>query len=343
MLTFSQAKSSYELKQVSAVCSSSDEFKSLLNQAARDLMDTGNPWNTTRRMQFCTYGNCITFPRFVGTVLALNTCENTVQPSNKWYSFLPFSLSDWGPGGFQFENGCVVGNIALEMDGTTSVFQNVPCGTSYYVRAYARYRPDIGKTIAIFGTDSNGQTIRTRDSSGNWSDGTTLALTSTYASTSFKVQNIERVIKDSTQGVVMLYFYDATNDVLKDCAEYQPSETLPEYRHAVIRGRGQVSDCSSSNCNGLTQVQALVKLEFIPVVNDNDLVLIDNLSALQDMMFAIREKTSGDIGRSQALEASAIRRLNLQLSNKVPYDQIPIGIDSFGSALPAYHSVGRIV
>ena len=326
---------------------SSDDFKSMLNQATRKLMNRGPGerawWGTVQKLQICTYENCLTWPRWVGTPIAINTFGRSVPVKDSWYSFMPFSRGDWNCGGFSWSGGCCRGNLAMENTGTSPVFKNVPCGKDYYIRAYPQTRQDIGKVITIFGTDYNGQEIRTKRADGTFQDGVEITIAVPYASTPFKIRHISRVLKPVTANVVRLYQYDADNDLLLDCAVYYPKETSPNYRTSRIRGALRRGNCSSQGCDGLISVQAMVKLEFIPVEEDNDLVLIENIDALQLMMQSIRAQEGGDIQESQDFEAAAIRELNLRLEDKIPVDQIPIEINPFGSALPSRAGIGRLI
>jgi DNA-binding protein YbaB len=101
--------------------------------------------------------------------------------------------------------------------------------------------------------------------------------------------------------------------------------------------------CSAGSCSGLVSVEALVKLEFIPVKYDTDLVLISNQDALSDMMLAVKYSNAGDKEMAKDFEAKAIREMNLELNNKFPSEQTPIIINGFGSALPTLHGIGSII
>lgn len=338
-LTFNEAKGSQELSDVSGVCGTGDKFKNYLNQATRVLMKRGNFWGTVSKLGVCVYNNCVTWPREVGSVLATNVCGHWVPNGNSWYNFLPLSTQDFGNRGFNFSGGCCRGNAEFVNSGQSPVFNNVSCNQNYYIRAYPQARADIGKTITIFGTDFNGQAIRTNQPDGTWTDGVVLTLDVPYVSTPFQVRHIERVIKDVTQNVVRLFQYDAINDVLLPCAEYQPTETSPAYRESRLQG--VATNCSVNG--GLKRIDALVKLEFIPVVADTDRVLIDDLDALAMMMQSIRYKNSGDAANAIEFEKMAIHELNLGLENKIPKDQLQIQIAAFGSAMPSRHGVGRII
>ncbi len=342
LLTYAQAKDS-TLADVAGTCSNSDLFRSYLNKSVRMLMNRGNFWGTVQKIRVCVYNNCITWPRYVATPLAVNIANHWTPVYNNWWGFMPLNYrSDFGHGGFGFSNGCCTGNLAVENDGVTPVFNQVKCGQANYIRVYPSVQADIGKTTTIFGVDSNGQTIRTKVNSTTWQDGVTLTLALPFVSTPMQVQEVTRIHKEVTQGVVRYYQYDSNNDVLLDLVSYDPYETDPMYRHSKIANFRSLQSCSQRPCNGLVQIDALVKLEFVEVKTDSDLVLIENLDALEDAIQGIKKKQQGDTEGGLLLMNSAVHELNLELRNRFPLDQTPVEVLSFGTSLPARHGIGMI-
>lgn len=345
LLTYQEARESQDLANVLGVCGNGESARSYLNKATRMLMNRGNFWGTVQQIQVCLDSDCVTWPRYVSTVLALVSCNGWIQPFNNWYSFVPVGPAGIAADGFGWRNGACIGNLSMGDTGTSSVFRNVPCGKNYYVRAYLQMRADIGKTITIFGKDSNQQVITTKQSDGSWLPGRKLTLTASapgYVSTPFTVSDIEYVLKDPTQGPVRLFFYDADNDVLIGCATYGPTETAPQYRVSKIshlHHRCCIGSCDQS----VKSVKGLVKLQFVPVVYDTDLVLISNLDALAMMIQSIRERDGMNTKGAADMEVAAIRELNLELRNKFPEEQTTISINPFGTARPRNHGIGRII
>jgi len=343
LLTFKEAKES-TLADIAGQCPDSAQFAAYVNKATRMLMTRGNWWGTVQKMQFCVYGRCITWGRYVSTVLAVSTCGAPIPVWNNWYSFMPLSRNDFGSC-FQLSTGrACIGNLAISEDGTSPVFNPITCGANVYVRIYPNSPKDAGKVVTVYGVNNTtGQVIRTERADGTIQEGVEMVLAVPFVSSPFPIRDIVRINKPETQDVLRFYQYDAVNDVLLDLVSYAPTETNPMYRHTKVVGGTRLRGNVQNGCDGLRQVQALVKLEFVPVKNDNDLVLIENLDALQDMILSIRAKDAGNIDESKALEASAIRELNLEVRNKFPLDQIPINIVP-GAAIGVNRvGVGRII
>ena len=325
LLTFGEAKDSRELANVSGVCSNSDEFMSLLNQATRKLMRRGNFFGTVQKIRVCIYDGCIVWPRWVGTILSANFCGQQSRGANYWFQFLPLGGENWKSISASLQSGRCGGNIILENSGTSCVSRNIPCGRLAYVRAYPGVKQDVGKKITIFGLNEYGQPLK-QLINGTWQEGYTLTLSLNYAVTPFTMRRIDRILKDKTQAEVRLYYNFPDNNDLLDAAEYAPSETSPLRMTSVVHGT------RPQNCSNCSSVDALVKLEFIPVETDNDVVLIDNLDALQTMMFSSRYRTSGEIAQANALEIDSIRELNYGLRDKFPIEQFECSFNPFGTA-----------
>src|SRR5262249_46944155 len=144
---------------------------------------------------------------------------------------------------------------------------------SRYLQFYITEPTDVGKTITVFGK-TGGIEIFTTRSDGTIQPGLVLTLAIPFVQTTILIDNVDRIIKDVTDGPVYGYQWDGAN--LFPLATYAPSETLPEYRTSRI----QTSGCTN-NCNVWpSQISAFVKIEFIPVVHDDDEVQIDCIEAL---------------------------------------------------------------
>lgn len=347
LLTFGELKAS-DVPDIAGVCATSDQFRQYTNRATRQLMNRGDFWGTVEKMMVCTYNDCIVWPRYVGTPIALNFNGRPTNIWNNWYQFFPLCLTDFGPYGFSScaLPGCVGYQrdpANIQSDGMVPVFNPIPCGKQYYIRVYPSTQQDKGKTVTIFGIDENGLQIRTQVN-GVWQEGVTLTLDIPFVSTPFKLREVTRITKQATSGVVRYYQYDADNDTHMDLVWHDPSELTPMYRQTKLpRRRSCDGTCPTTPCNGLASIQALVKLEFQPVSADSDLVLISNQDALRDMIIGIRESDNGDKERALAYETSAIHELNLESRNKYPSEQTPVVINPFGAGGPEQHFIGRII
>lgn len=340
MLTLGEAKTS-RIKRVAGVCPDSEDFLEILNDATRELMRAGNWWGTVKRATFCVYDSCLVFPRYVGTLLAFNRGNHSIPPKNHWYGFddvLPEDVRHWNSARHGNERCNCSGNIAAVDFGTVSVFNQIPCLNDRFVRFYIVEPLDAGKTITIFGIDGNGQTIRSTRPDGTVQEGLVLTFAIPFVESPMLVRRLDRVIKDVTSGPVFGYQFDG--NTLYNMAEYQPSETLPEYRFSKVTGRMHHHNHGSS-C-GATQISALVKLKFIPVANDGDLVGIDNVDALAIAVQSLKTSDAYDSGSAENLMARAIHKLNQDLRDKLPIEQTPARVHYQGTAHLRRQQIGYL-
>jgi hypothetical protein len=318
MLTLAAARNS-RLKRISGVCTSSQDFVDLLNDATEELMEKGAWWNTTKVYRGCVYSQCISWPRQVGSVLALNDCHGSAPPVNPWGEFnalLPEHVDHWNRhGSFPCSN-----NMSLRDSGTSPVFNQIPCLLPRFLKFYITQQGDIGKTITIFGK-SSGVEVLTTHLDGTVQPGLQVTLAIPFVQTPIFFDHIDRIIKDPTVGPVYGYQTDGVNTF--PLATYAPDETLPSYRTSRLIHSGP--HCPS-------QISAFVKLNFIPVVNDNDEVQIDCIQALALAIQSIKLGDAFDSAGAEGMMARAVHTLNQQLRNKLQNDTIPVRFSPQGTA-----------
>jgi len=298
--SFLEVKQSNAL-QVAGATPNSDRFKNILNEATSRLLRRGDSSGTVVPIRVCLQAGCVVFPRYVGTIRqAKSCCDGAVTIKNQWYDFVEREWYD-----------CLVGECcekSLVAYGRVPT-HNTIMGDARTVRAYAQTNADYGKTITIFGTDNANQPLMHRNDDGDWVDGWVRSVKAPYAETTGYVSNIPRVWKDRRQQNVTLFAYNTTDAVLEDLALYEPGETNPSF----ARYKFNAPHCiQSDGTEGTRSITALVKLNFIPVEFDTDLVLIDNLTALKFMMQALLLEEGENDAAAQGKIQKAIEELNFQ-------------------------------
>lgn len=325
------------IQAVAKFCPTSPEFISLMNELDRKLARRGDFVGTVIPIYVCAYSGCVTWPRYVASVRAVNLCNKEVQVKNGWWDFMLGQRDychQWaGMAGWRGAQ------CTLVQTQKTSVFQDIQ-GDGRYVRAYPRCQADFGKTVTIYGTDNNGQPLMQRDINNNWIMGNTITMGNPFGSTTGFVRSIDYVLKDPTQCPINLYAYNATQNVLEDLAQYDPSEVRPSYQRTRLGGMsgfgagcGQVNMGQSSVCCSRKQpVMALVKLKHIDAQVPTDLLVIDNIDAFVLEIQATKSREAGDIESMRMFQASAIEELNRQLEDESPDDQFSAINNVFGGA-----------
>lgn len=311
MLTLLDCKQS-SIPEIASVPANSREFARLINDACRRFMRRGEWQGTVVPIYTCVRNGCIVWNRYVGQIRKLNFCRTTIPVKNMWGDFLPYDRSGWDRSYWWSYLGQ---RCQISMQGTSPTYAAIPNGWTT-VRAYLESPLDKNKTMTLFGEDSSGQTIRTKGN-GPWVDGQQKSLDVPYIEWT-SIRRIDRVLKDATNGPVRVYATDGTNMI--DLAMYEPSETSPDYLRTDLH--------TNSTCTSGQPVIALVKLKFIPVAHDSDLVIVQNVDALEMMIQAIRSERAGDDESASKFEMKAIREGNLQLYDEDnENDAIPVNID----------------
>lgn len=332
LLTLSDAKAS-RLPGIVGKCADSPEFLDFINKATRMLMVRGEFDGLVVKLQLCVEAGCVVWPAEVGTVLAANVCGHAIQAKNNWFEFLPNNGGSLRP-----NSSC--GVRVMEMEGRVPVFRNIGCEASY-VRAFLQRNADIGKTITIYGIDDNGNELMTLRADDTYLPGVTLSLAKPYAQTPMKLRKITRIQKDVTQGPITVYssaLGDGTD--LRQLGLYRPRDTNPMFRATGINTFRSTGCCG---CHGaFKSIMSLVKLQFVPVELDDDVIQISNLDALEEMIRSIKFGDAFDGGQKKEFEAAAIREMNLELGSNQPLEQVSIRVSGFGTALPRRHGIGRM-
>ncbi len=310
-----------ELADVASVCSSSERFVSLVNQAQRRLLRRGNWFSTEQLVRFCIYDRCLTLPRYVATLLGLRHCGcQPAQIFNNWYAI-------YGPSA-HWNSSFVVRD-----DGQSPTFNSIANPLGSPIRYHVVKANDVGKTITIFGTQFGGQPLQELDANGNWRDGLTITAARPFAQTSVLVTHITSVLREATQGMSYLYeAYDTTTNpvTLRALATYDPGETNPRYRRVRLDNLCMASGCEDAHGRRIIAMEALVKLAFVPVVHDWDFLLIDNMDAMKMMIQAIKKEEANDFQGAQEIIVAACREMNLEDRNLLPKEQTVIEVNSGG-------------
>ncbi len=271
------------------------------------------------RYRVCTSNSCITVPRQVETIEAWALCQFPGEIRNSFYEFVGN-----GPGQLTDQRGSP--NQLIDR-GTACVFNDMS-GSNSFVNVQSSVAEAADARILIRGYDQNAQWIRTQEpaASGNWIDGEYVAINTAGTRSVNKFSAITETIKPVTKGPVRLYEWpQALGDNYQQIAYYESDETIPIYRRYLIPNIANSGSCcgSSSDCEDKS-VTLLVKLRHMPVMNDNDFLLLGNLSALKLMVMAILKEERNLFAEAQAYEAKAIGELENELSSFEGDGVIPV-------------------
>lgn len=314
------------VKNVASVCATGQEFADRVNEVSRRLLRRGGWWNTEQVVRLCTQGCHIVFPRQVGTVLGMRFCRSgAAQIKNNWWSVYGYhSCNGWYGSGWR-------GDTVVRDDGTRPCYNEITGNTGKYIRYHITRTADIGKTIRLFGFQYGNQPLQEVNADGDLVMGLTLTAAVPDAQTTVLVTQITSVVREATEARGFLYEVDPVSGDLHDLAVYEPDETNPAYRCSVVQNWSGVPFHTDSAGRRIRQVEALVKLAFVPAVTDDDFVMIDNLSALKLGMQALQLEEANQDELAQAKLLLAVKELNLELRDKEPGMQTVVSVNSISS------------
>jgi len=317
---------------VLGVCPTDERLVQWLNDGQQRLMNRGRWWGTVARAIFCPTDGCLTWPREVANIEATKVCGTVIPVRNLWYDFRQFS------GALKLNEQYTDMEVQLQDRGMFPTVADIS-GTSKHVIAYATNAADetAGARILVQGRDENNQWIRTTDGAdvvdGEWID---LTVAGTVSTNHFD-GGITGVQKDETDYDVLLYQYSGTA-VERLLGRYQPNEVNPYYRRSYI---ANLDCCSSTCCDGTFQVDAIVKLQHVPVAGDLDWFILQNESALRLGALSSKLEEIGETERAEVEFKKAIRELQHELETMTGQKHTVI-TSGHGTALPSRSFAGFI-
>lgn len=252
----------------SGVSATDGRVMEYLNEATEELM-TGEYAGVVDRYSMRTYHHMLVLPGNLDSILNLTVDKCHYELKAPW-----FEMDAWGPG--PQDNADNDSGYNCIDRGETCSYREIPNeeGKTYKLRVYVE-GDESDVEIILQGYDADGKWIRS-ESGGEVIDGERLTLpngsSAFFVETSSTYSWLEAVIKGRTNRFVYVYAWDGTAET--QIAQYAPQETNPSYRRYFIQGINDEDDIPST-------VIARCRRRFVPVVADNDPLIISNLPALK--------------------------------------------------------------
>lgn len=314
------ARANIRIRNVIGTCGSSAEFASIINTVTETLWNRGAWWGSEVVVKLCVFGCNIVWPRYVGSIQGLRTCAGQNDVKNGWYAILgPRGCQGWSSNVTAFDNG------------TSPTFNDIADNTGHLLRYHVVKANDYGKTITFFGKQYGAQPLQEVDANGVWQMGLTLAAANPIAQTTVLVTYIDQITREATQGMAYLYEYNTTTLELRMLGIYEPNNTNPQFRRSKIEHLNLLPYSTDANGRKSWTVEALVKLEFIPVENDRDFLLIDNWAALAYGIQALKLDEANDPQNAEIFWAKSLREMNYESRNRNPANQFVTRVNVTGS------------
>lgn len=291
------------------ICATDSRLVAWLNEATERLLRKGKWWGTAPRFRICICNGCVTLPRAIAVIEAVAVCGRHVPIHDQWFEFL--------------ENGAGIQGSSRTCEPAADCVGHFPsfadiCGTNKKVSLICDLASDVGKEVLVLGFDANGNWIRTTQN-GLIRDGEVIALAQGAGTLSANLfsQVTDLQGPDGLDGQWWLYEYNTTDTTTRMIGAYQYDEIRPSY--ARYRIAGLIGNTSNA-------VDIIGKLDFIPVKNDSDYLILGNIPALKDMMTALKDAE---------MESSMTSRASIIAAG------MALAVDSLESELSHYSGDGR--
>lgn len=285
LLTFSDLKDS-ELPSRINLCPDDPRFLQRTNRAFEWLFLCGSWMGTVRPVQLCVKVGCVITPPFVANIESVWACEEAVTIENNWYRMLP---------GFHPIQQRAGGQLWFEY--TDQVPWMEPLCLPRILRSFPSQSTDRGRTITFLGYDTNRQWVRTKRA-GLWQDGETVTLMNPFSDTVTEWTSVTQVIMDPHDGPVRVFQVDPVTQLLTPFGDYQYWETKPWYQRYRVHNRHMLDNHS---CRTGKIVEANVKLCFIPIQQDTDVLPIQNRVAIEMAVMGVKALDDGDSAKADLL------------------------------------------
>lgn len=295
----------------------------VINEAIELLLCRAHWKDTVRTLRFCDCDGCITLPRFVDRILQASI---DAEPARVWS--IHYRFIEGGPGRIDDNSDWVQADLADLGDGH-STFSDPPKDVVVHLCAFSTEASDVGKVVHV-----EGFTTYTVPAYTNGVPGVSLQVqqylsgiegvlpqSNAITKTDEPFSTVHSVLKPATKGYVTLYAFAPSTGHFYHLAKYYPDETRPAYRRYRVLGRNSASGNS---------IVALCSLRFVPVINDNDVLLVNHMGALKSAVMAVSAYEDKNPNLGGTFEARALALISAQRKKDYPTEnEMSIQMDEF--------------
>jgi hypothetical protein len=198
---------------------------------------------------------------------------------------------------------------------------------------------DVGQQVLVLGYDNNNNWIRTRQN-GVYADGQLISLAQgTGTRSAIMMSKVTGIQFPQIMAGQSWLYETAANATNRLIGQYDNDNIRPNFRRISIPSIKTQFMQTDSNGNPVPiPVDIIGKLEFIPVVNPSDYLMIGNIPALNEMCMALNKSgNEADGVKSNQILASGLAAAKNLLDKELLHylgEGREIGITVNGSGMP---------
>jgi len=261
------------------------------------------------------YDGIVTLPRQCQSMMFFRKNTSPMRIRNQWFEWLQFGL------GFR-EADKAIGGI-FDQGSRFCSFRDFAEPRKLRVKALGA--GDATIEVTLQGTTSDGRRIYSTDAQATHPvNGEVLTLVAGTKDTTATFATFEGFSKPVTHDYVEIWTVDpddATDETL--IAVYEPGEEAPQYRRYKV---GTIGASETMN--------AICKLQFVPLASEMDMLLPDNGNAIEMGLMARNFDLESEPERGEAYWAKAFGILNAELARERGGANAPVVFDFDGGRQP---------
>lgn len=314
------------------------------NLAVEELLNEGDFPGVVDRWLFNTHEGLVALPYWCDRLMQITTDGVPKQINSPWYEFVQY-----GPGQ-QYEPDAQ-GNARMWVDvvmdrGDVATMLPVPVVDGpWKLRVYAVINEAVDgefPEVNIQGLNAEGEVVNTlsngTSAGAGCSIGETLTLVAPagYVETASDFASVSAFIKPRTCGYLRLTAWNGTDEV--ELASYAPQQTACSFRQYFVP---YVVPAQGDPAPRDRVILARCRRRFVPIEQDNDILIIGNLPALREMVIALWKRDSDSWEDYVAHKGNAVDLLRKEATAylgkaKVPSISFQRGF-ALGSGFPFVH------
>lgn len=301
--TFAQAK----LQLARFADGGCDQVGQAINDAVDRLMSTKSWKCLSRIVRMCVVDQVFPMPQNVESITRAVVDGVPVSVFGSAYQFLSS-----GPGDLDYRVNATSGyNDVMDVAGFHPTMFDIPLDLDdgYSLVAFCTNPADAGKQIFVEGYGPKNEERKESLIINRWANGVEGAIHGEFGSGNHRSEHTYRtlghvILPEGLVGYTSLYAVRLDTNEMRFLAKYHPRILVPDFRRYRLTQPLDLTNAASA-----AYVLAEVKLAFVPLVDDTDLLPFDSLAAVKLMMQSILKENAGALQEAVALSQLAEKAL----------------------------------